>query len=538
MSQNILAVSRRVQLWLLGLFLFTIYIFWSLLPAVGIGLTVAAVCHPLYRRLYRFFQVSEKSSRTETIFATAITVAISLLCLFFLFIPFWILVGNIDQIKDSTAHVISFVERLEKSLSTGLGLGLPDDDTDQPQTVPATDTTTGDSSTGTTTNAGATTVTNAGTAATDSPPTTGDSAETPKDGEAPPGAAENGAADAGAPTDEPALVPATTATKPETPAAGTSTTGESPDEPESSMFTRYRPQMIEWLQGSAIDTLKAVPGILLKFFVFALTLYLGIRYGAMVFRRALFSLEIQTREILQRISTCAYRTLYAIYVVHFSTVIVTFMLAFPLGWVLGYEQVLMIATTCAIFQLIPFIGPTLIVVALMVYEISVEGNPNLAFNLVWLFVYGYGVMCLAPDWILRPYLMSKQSGINPLILWLGFFGGIAIMGPDGFVFGPLLLALLIEAVNIVLEKFPDPLLQLQKQKGNSVFIANPDEVERMLAEMNETEFRKVVASAEFKAKSRRGDESGRQPAVGASDITNAEHSGETTPPNTPRTDNA
>ena len=353
-----LIVSRRIQLWLLGLILFTLWIFWSLLPSIGIGITVALVVYPWYRRAYRFFQVSDRSARAETIFSTIITVGIALLCLFFLALPFWIIVGNLPEIRiglDTVIGKLDHFQDTEFARSWGIAFN----------------------------------------------------------------------------------------------------------------WREYQPQMTQWLQGFGLAALAAVPGMLLAFFVFSCTLYLSIRFGASIYRRTLFSIEIQTREILQRIVACSYRTLYAIYVVHLTTVLVTFVLSIPLFLMLGMDNILLWAVMFAIFQMIPFIGPSVLVVLLIVWTV-ITNDPHMAQNIATLILYGYVVVCLAPDFLLRPYMMGKQSGINALVMWLGFFGGIAIMGPAGFVFGPLLLAVLIEAVNIVLERFPDPLLQMEKETGRKL----------------------------------------------------------------------
>jgi predicted PurR-regulated permease PerM len=227
----------------------------------------------------------------------------------------------------------------------------------------------------------------------------------------------------------------------------------------------YKPQIDSWLRNSAGKVAAAAPGQLLGFAVFGLVLYLTVRYGRDVLQIARFAMDSTSRESLDRITDTGYRTLYAIYIVHFATVIVTFVLSLPLFLIIDYEAVLLLAFICALFQLIPFLGPTAVMAGLIIYEIVTHGSGDSALmvhNLVWIGVYGVGVVCLMPDWLLRPYLMGSRSGINSLVLWLGFFGGIAIMGPEGFVFGPLLLALLIEGTREMVERHPDRLLQLER----------------------------------------------------------------------------
>jgi predicted PurR-regulated permease PerM len=44
--------------------------------------------------------------------------------------------------------------------------------------------------------------------------------------------------------------------------------------------------------------------------------------------------------------------------------------------------------------------------------------------------------------------------IHPLVMLVGFFGGILTMGMIGFVLGPLLLTLLISGYRIMVEEKP------------------------------------------------------------------------------------
>jgi len=53
---------------------------------------------------------------------------------------------------------------------------------------------------------------------------------------------------------------------------------------------------------------------------------------------------------------------------------------------------------------------------------------------------------------LRPVLMGKRVEIHPVIIFIGFFGGMATMGLVGFILGPLLLSLLIGGYQIVVQE--------------------------------------------------------------------------------------
>jgi predicted PurR-regulated permease PerM len=58
-------------------------------------------------------------------------------------------------------------------------------------------------------------------------------------------------------------------------------------------------------------------------------------------------------------------------------------------------------------------------------------------------IIGYPIVCAVPDLFFRPIMMGKRASIHPAIMWVGFFGGLWVMGLVGFVLGPLILALLV-----------------------------------------------------------------------------------------------
>ncbi|MHC1626033.1 MAG: hypothetical protein ACXQTN_01660 [Methanoculleaceae archaeon] len=103
--------------------------------------------------------------------------------------------------------------------------------------------------------------------------------------------------------------------------------------------------------------------------------------------------------------------------------------------------------TAAIFQLIPAIGPTLLMVALVLIALS-QGDLR---GVALLTGAGYPVVCAFPDLWFRPVMNGQariHPSIHPALMWIGFFGGLAVMGLGGFVLGPLHLALTVACYRI------------------------------------------------------------------------------------------
>jgi len=65
----------------------------------------------------------------------------------------------------------------------------------------------------------------------------------------------------------------------------------------------------------------------------------------------------------------------------------------------------------------------------------------------------FGVLVLGSiDTFLKPKLIGKRAKIHPLIIVIGVFGGLKILGITGIIFGPLILVILMTVINFILKE--------------------------------------------------------------------------------------
>lgn len=83
---------------------------------------------------------------------------------------------------------------------------------------------------------------------------------------------------------------------------------------------------------------------------------------------------------------------------------------------------------------------------------------------IWLFLQGetaHGVVVLicgtflisGVDNFIKPLIIQGKTKIHPLLIFFSLFGGIAVFGPLGILFGPVITSLLIAAIHIYREEF-------------------------------------------------------------------------------------
>jgi predicted PurR-regulated permease PerM len=194
--------------------------------------------------------------------------------------------------------------------------------------------------------------------------------------------------------------------------------------------------------------IRSLPFLIVEFIVFFLSLFMFVLRGDAIRTEFVGHLPPRIVSAIERMSVMVVDTLYAIYVVHIATSVLTFILAVPFFYLLGYDHIIFYSLMAALFQLIPIIGPSFLMLFLAAFALSMGDMRALAL----LAVIGYPVVCAFPDIYVRPMMMGKRASIHPVLMWIGFFGGLAVMGIVGFVLGPLFVALVVSGYHIIIDE--------------------------------------------------------------------------------------
>jgi predicted PurR-regulated permease PerM len=113
-------------------------------------------------------------------------------------------------------------------------------------------------------------------------------------------------------------------------------------------------------------------------------------------------------------------------------------------WFLGVHAPLLWGVVMAFLSLLPAIGAALIWAPVAIYL--------LAIGAVWkgvaLIAFGTIVIGLV-DNILRPILVGKETKLPDYVVLVSTIGGLSIFGLNGFVIGPVIVAMFIVAFDIL-----------------------------------------------------------------------------------------
>ncbi|QFU84114.1 AI-2E family transporter [Natronorubrum aibiense] len=205
---------------------------------------------------------------------------------------------------------------------------------------------------------------------------------------------------------------------------------------------------LDVLSSVAVSFASALPVLAIKFALFVILLFALLLKGDAAGRAAVAPVPHAYRDVVYALARRARETLYAIYVLQLATSIATLLIGYPLFWLLGYEAALTLAIIAAILQFVPIIGPSLLIAPIALYHVAV-GDLVAA---VLIGVLGIALVAWFPDVGVRPRLARRSAGLPGSLYFVGFTGGLFTLGAIGIVVGPLIVAVFVEAVDILADE--------------------------------------------------------------------------------------
>jgi predicted PurR-regulated permease PerM len=203
--------------------------------------------------------------------------------------------------------------------------------------------------------------------------------------------------------------------------------------------------------------------IIFKLFTFFFTLFILLLHGDELRGRIMEHLPPSMTEYVTRLSDVTVDTLYAIYVVQIAIAVLTFFIALPVFYLLGYGNILFYSFFAAFCELIPVLGSSATFIVIGAYAFAL-GDMR---GVLILFFLGYFVVALLPEIWIRPVLVGRRVKIHPVIMFIGIIGGILTMGLAGFVLGPVIIVLFINTYRMYIRDRKDGTLPKVFFRDNS-----------------------------------------------------------------------
>ncbi|MDO8873834.1 MAG: AI-2E family transporter [Methanoregula sp.] len=205
----------------------------------------------------------------------------------------------------------------------------------------------------------------------------------------------------------------------------------------TALFVDYQKTLIAYL-----------PLILFKMFVFFATLFMLFLRGEELWIKIIEHVPLALKKYITRLSDATGDTLYAIYYVQIAIAVLTFFIAIPVFYLLGYGDIIFYAYFAAFCELIPIIGSSAAFILIGAYALTM-GDTH---GVLILFFLGYLIVSCLPEIYVRPVLIGRRVKIHPVIMFIGIIGGLLTMGLAGFVLGPLIIVLVITSYRMYTEE--------------------------------------------------------------------------------------
>jgi predicted PurR-regulated permease PerM len=185
-----------------------------------------------------------------------------------------------------------------------------------------------------------------------------------------------------------------------------------------------------------------------KMFVLFVSLFSLLRWGEELKMKLTSHVPDILSGYIRKLSEVTVDTLYVIYIVQIAIAVLTFFIALPVFYLLGYGNIIFYSFLAAFCELIPILGSSVVFILMGTYAFALGDTRGVLI----LFFLGYLIVSCVPELYIRPVLVGRRVKIHPVIMFIGIVGGTLTMGLAGFVLGPVIIVLLITSYRMYVQE--------------------------------------------------------------------------------------
>lgn len=222
-----------------------------------------------------------------------------------------------------------------------------------------------------------------------------------------------------------------------------------------SEFTSIVNRIGTTIAGLAGSFASSLPGQLLDVFIFLLALYYFLRDGGRLVRWLLSLSPFRDRDT-DALFASIHETVHGAIIGQLATSAVQGGLTILALYLFKVPGALLFGIIATLLSILPMVGTTPVTVGAVIYLLIV-GRVGAA--------VGMGVAAVIigiSDNVVRPYVASSQSGLHPMLVLLGIFGGLQVFGASGVFIGPVIAAMAVWAIDVYarLHRHPTPSMRV------------------------------------------------------------------------------
>jgi len=189
--------------------------------------------------------------------------------------------------------------------------------------------------------------------------------------------------------------------------------------------------------GLASDFIKSLPMLLIEIVIYLYATYYFMSYGHKAVesvRSYASTLQKEDEQFITSIMKGLKKSFDVLVMSYVTMSFIVFVLSLIGYYIFGVPHALILAVLTGLFSFLPVFGTWMVYVPAAVY-MYYSGN---TFSAVGVLGFGLVVFTIFIPMVLQPYFGSKQSDVNPLTIFIGFFSGPIIFGAKGMLLGPII----------------------------------------------------------------------------------------------------
>jgi len=195
--------------------------------------------------------------------------------------------------------------------------------------------------------------------------------------------------------------------------------------------------LVQLMLQTLLSTTQNPVLFVLQIIILFLALSMLVYYGEQIWGVLTRNLSPKLSSAVDMMAEITENTIYSLIIIQVSAAVITFILAVPFFYFLGYGHEFLFATMVGFAMLIPLIGAQLVLVFFALYLLALGDIKGVS---IVMFI-GYPLLSGWIDFYYRPVMMRRRVAVHPVFMIIGIFAGVPFMGFVGFIIGPVLVSL-------------------------------------------------------------------------------------------------
>lgn len=199
-----------------------------------------------------------------------------------------------------------------------------------------------------------------------------------------------------------------------------------------------------YVLNSASDLVLSIPRFILNFFIMLFTIFFLFIDGPVIIQRLRKVLplgDVYKRHLFEKFGKTTHAIVYGY--------IVVAMIQGALGgigfYLFGFPSPVIWGIVMALTSLIPFMGAAIVWFPAGFFKLigGISANNNSEIAIACYFLIYSAIIVSSLDNVLRAKIIGDKAKVHPVLIMVGVFGGLYLIGSVGAIIGPLVLSLFV-----------------------------------------------------------------------------------------------